>query len=184
MKGLGGLFERQALASMPGWAYSRKVPDPPTRPFRCQCGGQITPKCDRCGAGHGHPATFTRGNPWDVEVRWLSIGRRFELLVECKSTAVPRLAFSEVDAWKAQELRKAAEARSFAGVLWECRSPLAVYYLPIATWLELEQGIGRKSIPLDVAAARGIRVEIDTGRGRKRTYYRMDELLRTLAQGG
>lgn len=204
MKGPGGLLEAQALASMPDWPglYARKVPDPPTRPFRCRCGGQIAPKCDRCGKGHGHPATFTRRHPWDVEVRWVTSRRlhdpicgsvveasRFELLLECKSTAGPRLSFSVLerqrkdgskDRSQVEAMRKAAEAGSFAGVLWECRAPLAVTYIPIGVWLGLEQVIGRKSISLDVAAARGIRIEIDSGRGRTRTYYRMDQLLRTL----
>lgn len=217
MKGPGGLFERQVLASVPKGAYGRKVPDPPTRPPKCRCGGWFTTLCPRClisaavkawsptpggfqaamhrvieSSRQDHPARFTRGNPWDIEVRWLEhaelnvacrplVRRRFELLIECKSTADQRLAFAAVDEWKAKELAKAAAAGCFAGVLWECRASSSVHYVPIEIWLELEQTIGRKSLPLAVAAAHGIRVKEDPGRGRVHTYYRLDVLMAELA---
>lgn len=151
MKGPGGRFERQVLASVPRWAWGRKVPDPPARPFKCRCGGDIAPRCSRCGSQHGHPATFTRRNPWDIEIRW-----------------------------RGANLAKAEAAGALAGVLWEVRgAESVVHYLPIGLWLELERTVGRKSLPLAVAAARGLRVAVDPKRGSKHTYYKIDELLRT-----
>ena len=169
MKAHGGRFERQVIDSTPAWAWARKVPDPPTRPFRCRCGG--------------HPSTFTRGQPWDVELRWVSAGRH-ELLVECKSTSskTPRLDFAKVDDWKAQDLAEAAAHGSHAGILWEYRAEpeYIAHYIPIRTWLELRAELVRKSLSLAHAEAYGIRVDVDAGRGRVHTYYQVGALLRRL----
>lgn len=197
MKGAGCTFERQVLASLPKWdrLWARKVPDPPTRPFRCRCGGSVAPKCDRCGSAQGHPATFTRPNPWDIEIRWFTMRRfhdpiskfeivtqRWNLLIECKSTAGAVLPFSSVKEHQRGALANAAQAGSLAGVLWECRySVRTCVYIPISTWILLEDTIGRKSLPIAKALVEGVRVEIDPGRGRTHTYYRLDNLLRSLA---
>lgn len=187
MKGPGGLFERQVRASLPRWPRlaHRKVPDPPARPFRCRCGGQIAPKCDRCGSAHGHPAVFTRGNPWDIEVRWQRPeGGLYELLLECKSVEGKKpLPFDRVRPDQVAEMLAASQAGSFAGILWEAReSPTArtVVYLPIATWAAAEATMGRKSYPLGDALQDGIVVPPDPKRGRRHWYYQMHLLLREL----
>lgn len=194
MKGPGGRFERQVLASVPRWAWARKAADPPARPFKCRCGGDIAPRCSRCGSQHDHPATFTRRNSWDIEIRWKNERvpdwpkdlrhsperyHRHELLIECKSTDGKPLPFAKV---VSDELSKAADYGAFGGVLWEHRgAESVVHYIPIGLWLELEATIGMKSLPLAVAAGRGLRVAVDPDRGKIHTYYKIDELLRTLA---
>lgn len=116
------------------------------------------------------------------------------LALECKSTAVPRLDFSALWSRSRGKLRPiqrdaladVAAAGGFAGVLWENRRPAdydlgpAVVFIPIATWLDHESNLGRKSLPWAIAVRDGIAVERDTARGKVKPYWRMPDLLRAL----
>lgn len=188
MKRPGHRFEAQVIASCPPWAWARKVPDRAKRPTRCRCGGRIMAACVTCRKPQPDPARFTSPNPWDIEVRWEGRNirpvavpaQRYELLLECKSTAAKSLRW---DAVKPGDLARAAEHGALAGVLWEYRAePQHVcHYLPIGTWLDLAAESARASCPIALAAAYGTRVGVDDSRGRVHTYYKLGDLMRRLA---
>ena len=191
----------------PDGVYVWKIPDPPVRrPEQVSvAGGAQAPRFTI-----PNPFDFLIVSPRWIFRHPLSSGGSgpttlipdgsYTLALECKSTAEPRLDFSVLWSRSRGELRpiqrdalaSVARAGGNAGVLWECRrgspqDPLytlggssSAVFIPIAIWIDHEANLGRKSLPWAVAVRDGIVVERDAGRGTKKPYWRMPELLKRL----
>jgi hypothetical protein len=114
--------------------------------------------------------------------------------LELKSTKGKSFTFSALKPHQEEALRKEALAGRIAGIVVEFSEMMApihaseppaqespigdVLFIPILSYLAYKSAADRASLPYAMAERIGLRIEIDTGRGRTRRYYKMAEFLR------
>jgi len=171
--GFQGILEglAEAGAPIPEWVQSAEY-----------LGSQFTPP-----AGVDIYATAPARNCGPMEPTPDGIGQRFRpapplvaFAFELKSVAEARVPFDALRKPQDQELLRCAAGGHVAGALIEFRlDPRQCWFLAVEAWKARRATSDRKSMsPEIVQGAGGIRIELDAGRGRVRSYWKMGEFLR------
>lgn len=100
--------------------------------------------------------------------------------IEAKSVSVPRLDHSSVRQEQLRVLRLARAAGHVAGIAIEFRGGAEpeCWFILVDEWDRNVSGTNRKSLSLNSAREIGVQIHRDPARGRKATYWKMDEFIR------